>query len=52
MGRSTEEIKGVRGEVGLNGLVIVLVVVLVLVLDLRRWVATSLNDSGRHKIRT
>jgi hypothetical protein len=50
MGRSTEEIKGVRGEVGLNGLVIVLVVVLVL--DLRRWVATSLNDSGRHKIRT
>ena len=50
MGRSTEEIEGVRGEVGLNGLVIVLVVVLVL--DLRRWVATSLNDSGRHKIRT
>jgi hypothetical protein len=50
MGRSTEEIKGVRGEVGLNGLVIVLVVVVVL--DLRRWVATSLNDSGRHKIRT
>jgi hypothetical protein len=50
MGRSTEEIEGVRGEVGLNGLVIVLVVVLVL--DLRRWVATSLNDSGRHQIRT
>ena len=33
MGRSSDEIEGVRGELGLNGLVLVLVLVVVLVLD-------------------